>query len=116
MNEITVSSGSFVESAERAAASHEGSSSERGGVEGRKAPAAAEAESWSGGARCLSGVLVASASLVAETASFQTAPSLTATRSGVTTSVAEAFAPSKTNAGFGRTSPSLFTSTRYRYC
>lgn len=79
MNKFTLSSGSLVESAERTATPHEWSSSERGGVEGRKAPAAAEAESWFSWVRCLSGTLVASAALLAEAASFQTATNFTAT-------------------------------------
>lgn len=100
MNEITVSRGSLVESAERAAASHERSSSERGGVEGRKAPAAAEAESRSGRLRRLSGALVAQA------ASFQSAGS-----HFVTTSAAEAVASSIANPAFRYTAASLLTST-----
>lgn len=114
MNEITVSSGSLVKSAERAAASHERSRSERRGVEGGKAPAAAEAEGWSGWARCSSGTLLVA--LAVEAASFQTAPSLTAASSRITTSAAEAVAPARTNAGFRRTAGSLFTSTRCRHC
>lgn len=104
-SEITISSGSLVESAERATASHEWSSSEGGGVEGRKAAAAAEAESRSGWVRRLS------ATLVAEVASFQTATNFTASGNRVTTSAAEAVAPSATNIGFRRTAASLFTST-----
>lgn len=116
INKITVSSGSLVESVERAAAPHEGSCIERGGAERGKAPAAAEADSRSGWTRCLFGNLMASAALVAEAVSFQGATSLTATSSRVTTSAVEAVAPSITNTGFRCTAANLFTSTTYRYC
>lgn len=108
MNIITVSSGSLVESVERAAAPHERNSSEGGGVEGREAAAAAEAKSWSGWLRCRSGRL-------AEVASFQTATNFTATRSQITASAIEAVAPSTDNTGFKYSAASLFTSTRHRH-
>lgn len=69
MNQTTISSGSLIESAERAAAPHEGSRRKSGGVEGRKAPATAEADGRSGRTRCLSAILVASVDLVGD-ASF----------------------------------------------
>lgn len=48
MNPDTVCGGAVVQSAEGAAAPQEGSSGERGGVQGREAPAAAEADAcWS---------------------------------------------------------------------
>lgn len=106
MDAVTISRGSSVKSAERAAAPHEWSSSERRALEGRKAPAAAEAGSRSSWTR--------SGTLLANAASFQSATSLTATR--VTAPAAEAAAPSKSNAGFGRSAASLFTSTGSRCC
>lgn len=116
MNESTIFGRSLVESAEGAAASHERSCSERGGVEGREAAAAAEATGRSGWPRCLSGGLMASVAWLAEAASFQRTTSLTATRRCAATTAVEAVDPSRSNTGFRQSAASLFTSTQHGNC
>ena len=106
----TVSRGCLVEPVERAAASHEGSGRERGALEGREAPAAAEAQSLSAGARRRSGPLVDHAASLQTNTSFITT-SLIITGRRLTTSGAQAVAPSISNAGFAG---SLITSTGRR--
>lgn len=116
MNESTIFSGSLVESAEGAGASHERSCSKRGGVEGREAAATAEATGRSGWPRCLSGSLMASVAWLAEAASFQRTANLTATRSRVATSAVEAVDLSRSHTGFRQSAASLFPSTQHRNC
>lgn len=60
LDAATLCGGSLVQSAEGAAAPHERSCRERGGVQGREAATGAEAD-----ARCISGVLVACPGLLA---------------------------------------------------
>lgn len=108
-NIVTISSGSLVESVERTTAPHERNSSERGGMERGEAPAAAEAQNWSGWVRCWSGRLD-------EAASFQTATNFTGTRRQIAASAIEAVAPSTHNTGFKCTAASPFTSTGHRHC
>lgn len=103
MDLVTICSGSLVQSAEGAAAPHEGSCGERGGVQGREAPAAAEADARSSRPRCLSGDLVACPGLLDD---------LTVT-TNVTVSV-EAVAPSTSIAGFAVAR--LFSSSQRRCC
>lgn len=96
MNEITISAGSLVKSAERAAAPDERRSRKRGSVEGGKAAAEAQGRPSTALPACL--------------VSSQTAWRFTATTGWVATS-AEAVAPSSTNPGFRHTVRSLFPST-----
>lgn len=82
-NPHTVCGGAVVQPAEGAAAPHEGSSAERGGVQGGEAPTAAEAHArWSRPGR-LSGHLLAIAAGVAAVSVEAAAPSMSVTSSAV---------------------------------
>lgn len=100
MDPVTVCAGSLVQSAEGAAAPHERSCRERGGVQGWEAPTGAEVDARSSRPGCHSGDLVACPNLLTITADI-TVP-------------VEAAAPSMSIQGFAVAH--LLSSTQRRCC